>query len=285
MAIVVESSSKRNPAFENPVQNVALGKPTGTVSGNLLIALLGGSHSVVTPASGFTLIRSSSAGGSGVITDTYYKVAGGSEPADYTFTNSNTGAGNVYGVMLRISGFSANEPVHSSVAGPALNTDVPSGVAGITPSYAESLLIMFWGQNGGVTNDPSYTSEAIAVSNPTWIRQQSSSSGTIVGFACSTATRTAITATGGSSVTTNGGANTDHDLQMIIINPIQNATSTPAVVNVTVNIQAPAISQGQVVTIATPVNVTINIQAPSVSISPTWTNTSKPSTTWTNTAK
>lgn len=253
-----------------------ISKPTGTASGDLLVALLSGTDAVVTPASGWTLIRNS-AGGPGEL-NSYYKIAGGSETANYTWTTDGSGSGNVGGVILRISGFSANEPINSSASGAQSNTATPSiAGAAVTPSYAESLFIMWWGQTNDETNDPKYSDEAIATSNPSWTEQQESSSATTLGFVCATATRPEITATGAVSATSTGGADADHSVQMIVINPIQNATATPSSIAVTATVQTPTISVGVSITVSA-ITVTATVNTPSTSTYLTWTPETKSST-------
>lgn len=279
MAIVVESSAKSDPY--TPATNPAVAsitKPSGTVSGDFLIAtIFDSSGGAATPPSGFTLIRATSAGGFTLYS--YYKLAGGSEPASYDFSYAANGSAS--GVMLRTSGSAG---VIQTSAGEGFTNQDPMTFTGVsvTPTYANSLLIVPIYQYSSSVNDPHPSVTSIAVSNPTWVLAQQSSSGLANGFSTSTAVRPQTTATGDLVCDMAGDNTADAIAQMIVLTDITNATPTPAVVGVTVNIQAPTVQQGQTVTIASPVSVTVGIQNPSIDTKPTISNQSKNSSSWTN---
>lgn len=66
--------------------SIVISKPTGTVSGDVLLAIIDGNNTpVITPPSGWTLVDSVNTTVTAVIS-IYSKVASGSEPSTYTWT-------------------------------------------------------------------------------------------------------------------------------------------------------------------------------------------------------
>lgn len=287
MAIVVESSTVTTPTFNNPLIDCTISKPSGTVDGDFLVAIifiLANNDNSVTPPAGWTLIRNSSVFGGD--TNSYYKVAA-SEGSSYVFDTVNTtNAGNVGGMIMRISG--SAKVIQTSATASAANTTTPTFTDTVTPTYANSLLIFPIHQVTSSINSPTSNGHAIATSNPTWtIQQASGSSGLASGFGVATATRPETTATGNSSGTVGGDATADSVGQMIVLEPIQNATvnfGSTQPVGVTVNIQAPTVQQGQVASPSV-VSAVVGIQAPSISKRIIPANTSKNNSTWTNKQK
>lgn len=97
MAIVVESSASNTATASS---SLTITKPSGTVSGDVLVAFVNivRASLIDTPPSGWTAINTA---GSYTQWSVYWKVAGASEPADYTWTESST---NWAGVIFRLSG-------------------------------------------------------------------------------------------------------------------------------------------------------------------------------------
>lgn len=158
------------PTVETGTQTAAPGgtgttilitKPTGTVSGNLLIALLvsvSGDASDMS-GSGWTHVATAPpSGANNIKVGILYLIAGGSEPADYTFTVSGTNAGRRGGI-IRVSGFDS-----STVSGATPATDGTSGSTNTSRNYAavttavnDCLLVGCMGWN---VNDATYTPDA-----------------------------------------------------------------------------------------------------------------------------
>ena len=91
---------------------IAINKPSGTASGDLLVAsIIGNSNgfATITPPSGWTTLRVLS-GDSFSISGHYYKVAGGSEPSNYSWTGGTSYIG---GVIHRVTG-AADPPIDVS---------------------------------------------------------------------------------------------------------------------------------------------------------------------------
>ena len=200
---------RSNPAV------ASIGKPTGTASGDFLIATIfyssGGS---ATPPSGFTLIRATSAGGFTLYS--YYKLAGGSEPSTYDF--SYAASGSASGVLLRISGSAGVVATPNGAS--ASNSNTPTFADTVTPSSANSLLIFPVYQYSSSVSDPHPSTFAITTSDPTWTLAKQSSSGLSNGFATAYAIRPEITATGDSTCNLSGDGTADSIAQMIVISPV-----------------------------------------------------------------
>jgi hypothetical protein len=118
-------------------------KPTGTVDGDLLVcSVVTSSGGVVTPPSGFTLIRSTAFNGAANTLATYYKVASG-EGASYAITGStSTGA-----VIACFTGFASWA---TDGEGGQANTASASVTAPtISPAAAHDLLVWCGASHGG----------------------------------------------------------------------------------------------------------------------------------------
>lgn len=109
--------------------NFTITKPTGVVSGDFLVCWVvvdAGSAITITGPSGWTKSRDDNDGGAfGIGLQCWTKLAGGSEPANYTWTNN----GDVAYTLIAASGGDA-----TNVLDGAGNGTVVSGVAGTTTS-------------------------------------------------------------------------------------------------------------------------------------------------------
>jgi hypothetical protein len=135
-------------------------KPTGTVSGDLLLAFHmsdrdGSLASMTAPDGTWTLIGSdASVGGETPYLKIWQKIAGGSEPTSYTFQDA-TGANSALGILR----FTGHDPTNPLVASPSItNTtaDSASHVANSVTGVAGGMLVTaHFGETGGTTR--SYT--------------------------------------------------------------------------------------------------------------------------------
>ena len=184
MAVVIQSQASAKGSG-----SLVITKPSGVVSGDLLVAVLmnGGSATISAPA-GWTAIREDTEI-NGTNQRIFYKVAGGSEGADYTFTASQ----NLTGVIFRIDGQAASSPI---------NANGPS--TGITPSI-ENCMLLICASAKGTSGAADVSGYAIATSNPTWTEKFNDGdfNSTILGVA--SATRPQTTATGNISVSFSSG--------------------------------------------------------------------------------
>lgn len=236
MAVAVQSVS--STGFATGSATLTLTKPTGTVDGDLLIAVvivtITGNSTVSAVPSGWTLVRSSAykPATAEAKVDTYYKIAS-SEGASWDWT-INTSTGSNGGGVLRITGASF---VEQSSSATVANSATPSFANGLTPTIANSLLIIAGAATDVVTNPTTVSSYAIETNNPTWTEafdlHDSSKDNSGV---CAYAIRPETTATGNSTYTYSGGSVQDSVAQLLIISPETNITvnATPIIVTATI---------------------------------------------------
>ena len=90
-------------------------KPSGTTTNDVLIATVSGAGTTAISApAGWTQIASTTSPASTMLTLTYFKVAGASEPSSYAFTSP--GARNSSGGMLALRGANSNVPIGAVAA-------------------------------------------------------------------------------------------------------------------------------------------------------------------------
>lgn len=177
--------------------------PTGIVLGDILIAHINfyGAGTGVTAPSGWTEIAKPVLGGG--IMYTGYKIATATEvsASDFTFTSSGGTATANLGKITRINGGrESNIGYAKSNASSGGGTGTAITVGTITPSVADSLIMFFV---GGGDQQTSYTSYAMATSNPTWTEAYDSAFNGFVdtGLAMAYAVRPQTTATGNNTAT------------------------------------------------------------------------------------
>lgn len=181
---------------------ITITKPVSTAAGDLLIAHIccrgsvGTAVDMTSPPSGWTaaptngiLENASEDPSSGI----FYKIAGGSEPADYEFVFATGSSVNAEGAISRFTGPNLTTPVPVS-EGQANGASTTATSPGITPP-ANSMLCMFVS-----SIDVTTSAYAIATSNPTWTERYDVSAGS-ASIAMATATRPEATATGNATAT------------------------------------------------------------------------------------
>lgn len=145
-------------------------KPTGVASGDLILALMESSGTsglgLPTAPSGFTTLDSRTdtpAGQSAVVVA--YKVAGGSEPSSYTWTQGTNSTFNVWS-CIALRGQDGTTPIDAH--GSAFSTTTSITVAALTASVAgDALILMLTDINDvDVSTWPSGVSENASASNP-----------------------------------------------------------------------------------------------------------------------
>ena len=138
---VVKSSVTANAASGS----VAVNKPTGTVEGDLLVACLTfntGSSATLTVPTGWTLIaRTNQTTTVGLAT--YYRVAGASEAASYTWGSSSRWTIGI----IRISGANTTTPIQVSAANSSGTASTSVGAPAVTTTAANSLVLAFYTNN------------------------------------------------------------------------------------------------------------------------------------------
>lgn len=88
-------------------------KPTGVVSGDVLFAFLSTNNGTITEPSGWVQIYEQTSGVNAFQGSAYYKIAGGSEPASYDWSNSSS-SGPMTGMILALIGVDGTTPVDLS---------------------------------------------------------------------------------------------------------------------------------------------------------------------------
>lgn len=148
-------------------------KPTGTVSGDTLIAISASYTSAVTPPSGWSTVLSRTSG----IT-VFSKTAGGSEPESYDFTVPTFSNANV--CAIRVSGTVTSITAETPVSLADYNTTVNYAAPNITTS--NNIVIWAGVRNTGGSNQPVmssitrgtliYNSGLIATAQSLWVAQE-----------------------------------------------------------------------------------------------------------------
>lgn len=269
MAVAVQSVSTTTFAGGS---SVVITAPSGIAVDDLLIARItidngGGS----TTPSGWTLERLTSNPAT-FASYIYYKIADGSDAAASSFTFSVSNVGSSSGTMLRVTGHSFGKPIWTSNGTDTDDSASPSFAAAITPSIASSLLIMFFfGRN---TSTGTFSTYAIATSDPGGWSEHAEYSASGVGYAAAiaSATRTQTTSTGNFSVVFTGNSTSDWVGQILAIQPgkdvdISDSTTTSDSVNGSITMS---------------ISDSFSVSDAVSALKSMWTNAVKTATTWVN---
>lgn len=134
---------------------IVLDKPAGVVENDLMIAAIsmeyrGDDHSFLVPT-GWTILEELNFGND-VFFGVYYKVAGASEPATYTFTDTVDGE-DAYSFIVRISGNDRTTPINVSSGFATGNTNTPT-CSSVTTTLDDCLVLrMFGAEKDDITED------------------------------------------------------------------------------------------------------------------------------------
>lgn len=273
-SIVVNDFRDTPPTITNEVFT----KPTGLAVGDMMIAILTydtNSTDDPTAEDGWTLLYLNETGKRNAC---FYKVADADDVSASNFTFSYsfnpTGSG---GCLMRWSGVSAitagsQTRINSS-------TSTPTFTTGVTPSVADSYLIMVYFSSYTHT----VSSYAITTDNPTWTEVTDiSEAGPDMTMAVAYASRPETTATGNFTVTTST-THTDHFGRLIVLSPQTNVNLDMPVINLTLNLPLPSLTVD--VNFPMPViNITVNPQIPTLNVTENtvWIKDTKPSPNWIN---
>lgn len=185
-------------------------KPDGLAVGDLMIGGLSiRATGTITPPSGFTSIRNSNA--STFQMQSFYKIADAGDVAAANFTFTTTASDRGYAFMIRITG-QGSVPVPTSNGANGSGATMTCG--GVTPSFANSMLLILNSNGGFGSNTPS-----VVTSNPSWTEKTNLSAATYA-FACFSATRPEITGTGNATAGQLFGGNGEYVQQIICISPL-----------------------------------------------------------------
>jgi hypothetical protein len=266
---------------------VTVTKPSGLAAGDLMVAFCanpGQAGDINTP-SGWTLMAAYNAEDDSNLNEVrvFAKIAEASDASasDFTFSHSSP-AGEQSAVLYRITGtFASVNNIYAIVAQIGSDTadDVYRFSTGITPSVANSLLIMFVSSFGNGSNDSPVDTYTLQTDNPTWTeRHDASYNSQDFNYATATATRTETTATGYYQVTFNTSGDVSRAAGVLLaIADTQNGTATPAVISIASSVPDPTPSGAGNVT-ATVVTMASSVPTASATAGEAlWKNTDKPS--------
>lgn len=260
--------------------SILVDTPASIALNDLLITHFSSEVSITT-LSGWTLIKTANPVAQ-LTGAAYFKVAqaGDVGATGYTWT---TASGQKGARLYRITGHDTASPIGASEVGSSANSSTVT-VGTITPVMANSLFIFLVSTNpaGSAASVSGYT---MATSSPSYTEQYDERFDTDnYLLAGAMGVRTAATATGSNTATLSA---TDPNVGIVIaVTPeVINVTVSPAVLNLSLSIQAPTVTASAVVSPAV-LNLTLSIQSPTVTIAAAkWVNTDKNSSSWANTDK
>jgi hypothetical protein len=245
-------------------------KPTGTVSGDLLVATFFAGNgfwnnvNLLTPPTGWTTLHEflHTSGNPGKILGIYYKVAGGSEPASYDWS-VNDGANSILTMTAIEAGtFDATTPIGTTQGidfSREVNASSSTSVSAptVTPAVNDSLGIMV-PCHTGVAGSVSYTPPA------GWTERVDGGNthcrGSVNTLALTTSATGTITATASSSIAAGFGAGF-----LIVVRPAAGGATDLVVADLTVTVvaDAPTLTQTHELVVSD-LTVTVAADAPTL---------------------
>lgn len=256
---------------------ITVTKPTGVTTNDIMFAVIstGTAYTNSTP-SGWTSLGQAN---SGFFYQLFYKVAGGSESADYTWTTAATQKVKATIIAYQAGQFNHISPIDQTSNTPYITSDTTNRAASMTVTNTNSPLVFF-----GIVNDTSVIRTQLKPSVPTtdWVEEYDDGDTTAGTFLeiCSMIW-TGSGATGNIDSTISTSKTTKHAFAVALNYP-PSVTVSPSVITATFTVQAPAVTGGAVVS-PTVINATFSVQAPTVTFpTPAFSNLDKSTTTFTN---
>lgn len=260
------------------VNSITIDKPSGVVSGDLMIAQVtrSNTNTITGVPSGWTLLR---VDGSGAEPHQYlyYKIAGASEPSSYTWTYSATSTDGIGGGIIKITGYDMQSVVNNN-NGRANASSNTADCNSFTPPAGCLIMLFINFANVGNVDVGAY---AVATSPPTFTEAWdfAGSGGQAPQVAMAYGVRSAATAMGtaSASLQTGGGVGDRiNAAQIVAINPGQDVLVTPSLLSFTSAI-------GETPIVPDVILMTAALQDAAL---PDWQNTGKSAAgTWTATPK
>jgi MSHA biogenesis protein MshQ len=142
-----------------PATVIDFPKPAGTVEGDLLLAIAanmnGSGRSMAAPAGWVIVPNTDQFNGTAARTHAWYKVAGPSEPASYSFTETGGSGYDMSGGILALTGANQAAPINAS-GGQNNGTGTSTAVTApsITTTVSDTLLVFGGACNVGITFTP-----------------------------------------------------------------------------------------------------------------------------------
>jgi hypothetical protein len=279
MSAVYQSFTTVALSTTNPL---VIDKPSGVVDGDLMIMFIYSNLNAgvisINTLSGWTLIRSDTAGGAGAppTIKAYYKVAS-SEGSTYSWTTTG-GTPTWGGILVRVSGQNATPILASNGAGTnSASTTSLTFADTVTPTNGYQLIFFPVMTNvGSGTN--TISGYSVVTSNPSWTEIHDSNS-TLTQMSLAYATRDESTATGDSSATAST-TTVSYVGQLIVVDRIYAFSST--ISDSTTVSDSIVTNTGYNLTVSESVTPTETVTSEKQK---TWATTAKSSTTWLNTDK
>lgn len=140
--------------------SITVAKPSGTTAGDLLVAVVGiqDPSRTITPPSGWTLLARQDTGPDsydnyGAV---YYKIAGGSEPSDYTWSWTGS-SNNVKGGISAYEGVDNSMPIHNwaSAQDTSFDTTEPAPSVSVSISNCWGVATLIWEGSANLSSQPS----------------------------------------------------------------------------------------------------------------------------------
>ncbi|MER6942481.1 hypothetical protein ABT294_00535 [Nonomuraea sp. NPDC000554] len=253
MAVAYRSSSS---ASGSSAGSFTCPKPTGVVAGDVLIAFQAGyvndDTSMTTPTGGaaWAQLGSTVVGGEGLSVKTWWKAAGASEPATYSFAHDNQ----CVAIIVAASGGATSTPV---VAGSFAGTGTAVTTPSVTPAGSADLEI----RCAAVA-----AASAATFTPPGGLTEQQDRNvpGKNLGASAATRILTGGGATGTADFTSSVTPDMRAGVTVAITTGSVGATINPSTVDAVTDIPAPSVSAGQSVRPAT-VDAVADIPTPGVS--------------------
>ncbi|WP_226652498.1 hypothetical protein [Streptomyces hydrogenans] len=132
----------------------------------MMLAFIITANAIITPPAGWTLIHNYVHPTVSFVTNAYYRVAGGSEGASYTFTDDNSNAAPMCGAIYAFRGVDNTTPVDAQTNSSTTGTDTVS-TPNITTT-ATCLLLHFRASRelisagSTITSEPSFTTTGVS---------------------------------------------------------------------------------------------------------------------------
>lgn len=271
--------------------SVTVTKPTSLATGDMMIAFCsernsGGNFS--TP-SGWTAVGSHTASFD-VRVAVFAKVAESGDAAASNFTFAYTGSNTkLEAVLYRVTGTfagTANIYALAAAGGTEAVSDTFRVATGITPSAANSLLIMYVHILCDDSDSNAISAYALQTDTPTWTERhdfQDAGGTNVARIGTATATRAETTATGyfQAAVSTGNISEAGCVGVLLTVSDTANATHNATVIDSALSILSPTVTAGAQATVSGAVDMTTSVQAPTATGSENdvlWQNEEKPGT-------
>lgn len=157
--------------------SVTMTKPTGVASGDVLVAFITANDQTVTAPSGFTSIETAQGGTGPFRGSSFYKVAGGSEPADYSFSVPSDSP--IVGSLSAYRGVDTDTgPIAGSSVSDANTLSEPANTPTVNASHHHNRLLYWRTVRIATTTPVTFTSSSEGV-HTTEISDVGIASGTV----------------------------------------------------------------------------------------------------------